>query len=192
MLNPSFPALSRRHSLFLSVNRCIYLCTDHRLGKGRIHLEKDTIEQRELSSILHAMLLAYERRSREMLNEDQSFALVSTVSNDLARELTGLNDRLSGKTVEQKLHSLANLLVQSKLVGQANVVKHGSDYEFCVEACNFALTIRKHESEMILACPWGMIASSIASRASGRDFHPRLSIATDLGTCTRIKLQRDF
>jgi len=155
-------------------------------------LQRDTIEQRELSSILHAMLLAYGRRSREILDEDQSIALVSTVSNDLARDLTGLNDRLNGKTVEQKLRSLANLLVRSKLVGQANVVKHGSGYEFCVEACNFALTIRKHESGMILACPFGMIASSIASRASGRNFHPTLSIATDLGACTRIELQRDF
>jgi hypothetical protein len=154
-------------------------------------LRNDAITQGELSFILHAMFLVYERQSRNVLDEDEGIALLSMVSDTLARDLTGLNDRLRGKTVDQKLRSLANLLVRSKLVGQANVVKHGSDYEFCVEACKFALTMKKHENGTVLACPWGIVASSVASRASGKSFRPLLSIATEIGASTRIQLQKD-
>lgn len=141
---------------------------------------------------MHAVFHACEQQSRKMLDEDEGASLVSLISDALTRDLTGLNDRLKGKTVDQKLRSLANLLVSSKLVGQANVVKHGSDYELYIEACKFALTMQKHESGMTRACPWGIVASSIASRASGRHYHPKLSTATDTGTSTRIQLQEDL
>jgi len=154
-------------------------------------LPNDVIGQGELSSILHAIFFAYEQQSRSLLNGDEDVVLASMVSDFLARDLTGINDRLKGKTVEQKLHSFARLLVKSKLVGQANVVKHGSDYEFSVEACTLASTMRRHKNGMTLACPWGIVASSIASRTSGKNFHPTRSIATDLGASTRILFQEN-
>ena len=57
-----------------------------------VALHNDAITQAELSSILDAMFLAYERQSRNVLDEDEGIALVSMVSNTLARDLTGLNE----------------------------------------------------------------------------------------------------
>jgi len=148
----------------------------------------ERLRELDVGALFHSLLFAYQRSLADTMGTKATQTMLPLAMSYLDKvDSTTAIGSIKGRTPEEVLTKLGQLLVRSRLAAGVSVKKTERGFVFSVENCIFADHVHRLLDPRDVTCPYGLIAMYLVQKNTGLPVADTLSTFTPTGSSTPIE-----